>query len=296
MKKLLITGFTGFVGSKVTKLLLEKGYEIVTLSRFKMGNLSQERGKHMNITKDLSKSILDWNSDLLKDIKIIIHLAADFDSDDYVNNKQMGLNLIKGISDSVEGIIFASTSYVYSPANSLIVEDDLLEPQNNYARAKLELENKLRQLSFTNKFKLFNLRISNIYGPNNQHKNLIANFFDSKIKDKLFNLNGEINLKRDYIYVDDVVDVILSIVINIDSINKDGNYNISTGNGFSPLEIAKLLTSDSKIAISNKSNVTANISSLVLSNQKAKDILNFTPKVNFRDGLIDNFTHYKSMR
>jgi|LWDU01.1.fsa_nt_gi nucleoside-diphosphate-sugar epimerase len=291
MKTILVTGASGFIGRLVSQSLLNNGHKVITTSRSDVELDATNTGEHIHIKKDLLNSSFDWSKLPLNKVQVIVHLACDFREDSYKENIGLGKNLIHKIGKNIEIIIFASTAYIYSPSYDLIKEDGCIKPEIKYSTAKLEIENLYRSISKLNRFKLFNLRISSIYGPGNPHSKAIINFYKKIMKGEDIKIFGDIHRKREYVHIDDVVSIFTLLVNNYRSL-KSGDYNVGTGAGYSPLEVANILSKNSKVIISEGSNLNDNLKGIVLDMEKTKRELNFKSKVIFEKGLKDGFFDY----
>jgi len=141
--KILITGATGLVGSRLLPRLVEAGYDCVALVR----------GKEVPVgVKAVEGDLFDQGQleKAVKDVSAIIHLAAVFRSPDtdliWKSNFDGTCNLINAAKKSAPGarFILASTSHVYNMDNPRPGrEDDALNPQHPYPASKVAAENAL---------------------------------------------------------------------------------------------------------------------------------------------------------
>jgi nucleoside-diphosphate-sugar epimerase len=142
--KVLITGATGLVGTRLLPRLMEAGYDCVALVREKKGPVG---------VKSVEGDLFDQGQleEAVKDVSAIIHLAAVFRSQDtdliWKSNFEGTRNLINAVKKTAPNtrFILASTSHVYnmdSPHPGR--EDDALNPQHAYPASKVAAENALR--------------------------------------------------------------------------------------------------------------------------------------------------------
>ena len=168
MKNLLITGGGGYVGTNLTKELLNEGYKITVLDTFWFGNYLK---KHKNL-KIIKKDIRDINEKDLKKIDFIVHLAsiandpaAELDAkltwDVNVLATYKLINL--AINQKVKKFIFASSGSVYGiKKEKRVIEDLSLEPVSEYNKSKMIGERVL--LSYKDKIDLTILRPATVCG------------------------------------------------------------------------------------------------------------------------------------
>ncbi len=260
MKKILITGSEGFVGNRLVE---------------KLGNKYNLELFDKNFNKDIinPKIFENLNADF------VIHLAAITKSNDLSNmfnvNVNGTLNVLEFCKTSGAKLIFASSSAVYGDIDSPIKENSNLKPSSYYAMTKKLGEEMCR--FYYDKFSVDStiLRIFNPYGPNQTDGFLISDILSQLDKSEID--LGNPRPKRDYIYIDDLVDAIDK---SLDL--KDFNIiNIGTGISYSVKELANQIT-DKKINFNDNSLVKSDIYADI---SKAKKLLSWVPKVSLKEGI-----------
>lgn len=265
MKKILITGGAGFVGTHLANKLVEsKNYEVIVfdntslpfeqnISNFnnKLNNISFVRGDVRN-KEDLRKS--------LNNVDIIIHLAAIVSVAVCEENPKLcEENNIQGTRNvfeiakelNIKKIIYASSAAVYGDlSSSSITEEDLTVPISNYGISKLENEKTAKE--FSNEISSIGLRFFNIYGPGlsmqNAYPSVLISFFKKIIQDQPIIVFGDGKQTRDFVHVFDVVQAIEKSIDN--NVNGSEVYNVGTGNETEIISLAeKIKECDSKINI-----------------------------------------------
>ena len=179
MKKILVTGADGFIGSHLTEILSAKGYKVKALSQYNSFNnwgwLEQVNCK--NDIEILSGDIRDSNfcKTITKDVEIIFHLAALIGipfsyvaPDSYIETNIKGtLNICQAAKENgISKLIHTSTSEVYGTAQYVpIDEKHPLQPQSPYSATKIAADAMV--MSFYNSFDLpvTIARPFNTYGP-----------------------------------------------------------------------------------------------------------------------------------
>ena len=238
--KILVTGGSGFIGSKLTKYLDSKGHKVYAIAR------NGVKSKNVISTSLLDKSKL--NSLFKKNhFDIIIHLAALLDdgkpSDVFNNNCQSTINLLECCNSyHVKKIVFASTHAVYGSTKYIpIDEKHSTTPITNYSISKLIAENINKMYSNSYGMNIINLRITSVYGPGQSSNYLIPKMINSCIKDKTIILHKYLNGYQimDLIHVDDVCK---SIELACKSNVKSGTYNIASGVPITVYDISQKLS------------------------------------------------------
>lgn len=233
--RILITGVAGFIGSKICKKLLSQNFTIIGVDDLSTGIKTKVPNKIKFFKFDLSNY---KNFKKLPKCDYILHLAGQSSGDvsfddpvgDLNKNTTSTLNLIKyGIACKAKKIIYASSMSVYGDLKNKKYNENLeTKPKSCYGVSKLASENYLK--IFSKKLNYIIFRMFNVYGPGQDLKNLrqgmVSIYLAQAIKRKKIIVKGSLNRTRDFVYIDDVVDIwINSIYKNI----KNETINLSTG-------------------------------------------------------------------
>jgi len=216
MKKILITGATGFIGSNLCRRLVKEGHEVHIFSRFGTGFWR---------IKDLADKIKIWGVDLTdkysvqKSInkinpQIIYHFAANEASPLRENaNKDILINIIgtwnllQSLSNcNYELFLNAGSSSEYGFKDCSMRENDLLEPNSFHSFGKCSQTLLCQTCAVVDKKPIVNLRLFSVYGPYERKTRLIPMVINNTLNDIPLNLSHP-EVVRDFIYVDDVVDL-----------------------------------------------------------------------------------------
>ena len=253
--KYLVTGGAGFIGSHLTKKLVEEGNDVTIID-----NLNTGKEKNLESIKNkidfVKGSILDIEllEKLTKDVEGVYHQAAlasvqdsFFKSDEYhdvnVNGTENILKLAKQYNFKV---VYASSSSVYgNPVRIPIKESDEKNPINPYAETKLKKEELAQKYSEMG-VKVIGLRYFNVFGKGQSKEYAgVLKLFLERIRDKLPpKINGDGTQFRDFVYVGDVVNA------NIMSMNSDVNhafFNVGTNTSITILDLAKIIIKFAKL-------------------------------------------------
>lgn len=252
---IVVTGGAGFIGSQLVAGLNRLGKEeILVVDDLKDGkkfvNLSVNKiADYMD--KDEFRELIQGRNKLCEEIELIFHQGACSTTTEWDGRYMMDNNytyskelLHFSIERSIP-FIYASSAAVYGINTKFIEKSENENPINVYGYSKLLFDDYVRALKPEPKSQVVGLRYFNVYGPRESHKGSMASVafhFNSQIKEsgelKLFEgshgyADGE--QLRDFIYVDDVVNVNLWLMDNPDV---SGIYNIGTGTAKSFNDVA----------------------------------------------------------
>lgn len=223
---LLITGGTGYIGKKLTQKLMEKYNPI-----YSVGIEELDLQNYVEVLDFLKKN----------KIRKIIHLGWKMENNNeaiYDNIEALN-NLLKASEEvQIEKIIFTSTNNVYGTelnGNNFSEEDKInLDKNNKYGISKYLGEELVK---YSTNEKACIIRIADVYGPNQNHGNLMKGIISNLENKKNIQLYGEGKRERDYIYIDDVIRGLEFIYEN----NLTGIFNLGTGVGTSVKRITDIV-------------------------------------------------------
>ena len=235
--KILITGCAGFIGFHLTNKIISnfKNIKVIgvdNLNKYYSSNLKKNRLKILKNKKNSNFKFLKINLENYKKIKkvfrtnkinYIIHLAAQpgvrysiQNPRSYINANLIAFfNIIDLAKDyKIKHFIYASTSSVYGNSDKFPINEksDTTRPISLYAATKKS--NELLSHSYANIFKLPStaLRFFTVYGPYGRPDMSLFSFTDKIFKNKPVYLFNKGNHKRDFTYVDDVVNPIIKLI------------------------------------------------------------------------------------
>jgi len=316
MKKILITGATGFIGSHLTELCVEKGFEVIAFDRYNpnysLGWL--EKSKYKKDINFVFGDIRDYDSVLktMRGCKIVFHLAAligipySYSSPlAYIKTNVEGTYNILESSKylDIEQTIITSTSEVYGSANYVPIDErHPLSAQSPYSASKISADQ--LTLSYWNSFQLpiKIIRPFNVYGPRQSSRAVIPSIVIQALNNKDEIKLGNIKPSRDFTYVTDTCNAFLDVL----KIKKlFGNIiNVGSNNEYSIEDIAKKilekLNSDAKIKKEKQRRRSAKseVVRLVCDNSKILKHTQWKPKIKIEKGLdmtINWFRKFKDL-
>ena len=297
MARVLITGASGFIGSVLARRMLQDGHEVHVLLR--------DLTKTWRI-KDIIKDLRLWSTDLRDQSRLnvdinaispelIYHFAAygcyPFQSDvnNIVQTNIMGTwNLLQATSKiDYELFINAGSSSEYGFKDHPMCESDFLEPNSYYSFAKSSQTLMCQYYARAENKPIINYRLFSVYGPYEEPTRLIPTVISRCLNGQDVDLTNP-SVARDFVYVDDVVDV---CILKHSSICYCGEiFNIGSGKQSTILEVAKAI----KKSIHATGKINCNVSSprvwdaetWVGDCSKAEEVLGWRAKTSLGEGLV----------
>ncbi len=248
MEKVLIIGGAGFIGSNLAKNLIRKGYQVFIYDNFSSGRITNL--KFLSNTQIIKGDILNYRkiSNCIKEVKpsTILHLAAiHYIPDCNKNPKKTYRVNVSGTHNILTAIatlnfkplfVFISSAAVYANSPNALKEVNKPKPICIYGKTKLIGEKITKQISAKKQIPFVIIRLFNVYGPNDGVPHVMPRII-AQIKSRGKNIElGNLQPKRDFIYVDDVSNA-LSMILEYKPKNKI--YNIGTGKEYSIKSIAE---------------------------------------------------------
>ncbi len=307
MKKIVITGAAGFIGSNLVDRLINEGFFVYGIDNLITGSL--DNISHLN-----SNNNFDFvNQDVTKYISIkdkidyVFHFASPASPIDYLEypiqtlkaNAIGGHNALGLAKKNNAKFILASTSEVYGDPlehpqkESYFGNVNPIGPRSIYDEAKRFIESMTISYHIYHKLRVSIVRIFNTYGPRMKIDDgrVLPTFIKQAASNKDLTVNGDGTQTRSFCYIDDLVNGILQLM------QSEYSYPINIGNDDEVTinEIAyilkSILNSESKIIYNKlpKDDPLKRKPDLTL----AKKILNWTPKINKKDGFEMLIKFYK---
>mgnify|MGYP003672366069 FL=1 len=252
MKKVIVTGGAGFIGSHLVDKLISLGIEVIVLDNLSSGKRENLNPKAEFIWCDLSK-----DRPLFKNVDTVFHLAAtpqvQYSIENPMDNNNVDclinmLNISK--KSGIKRFIFTSSSSVYgNPKHTLINENHPLNPLSPYALHKLIGEQYCKLYSEIYKLDTACLRYFNAYGDRMTNKgayrSVISIFKEQYKNNEPLNIVNDGNQRRDFVHVDDIVEA--NILCATREKDFDGEiYNVGTGKAYTVNEIAGMFGGEKK--------------------------------------------------
>jgi UDP-glucuronate 4-epimerase len=302
--KILVTGGAGFIGSHVVRRLLWEGHAVAALDDFndfydpaiKRANVKTFNGSAEVIESDIrdapnTKAIVAGGK-----YDAIIHIAARagvrpsvLNPSAYIETNVFGTyNLLEAArAGEVRQFLLASSSSVYGLASKVPFSEDLALPQtlSPYAATKLAAEHLCGNYSHLYGLPVVVMRFFTVYGPAQRPDLAIHRFTDSIFHDRPIQQYGDGSTRRDYTYVDDIVEGVLGAL----------KYTRTPFEIFNLGENQTTTLSDLIVAIENALGKKATIERLpeqqgdmpltCANIDKARALLGYHPKVKISEGI-----------
>lgn len=306
IRKVLVTGGAGFIGSHVVDRLVNNACSVRIID-----NLST--GKLMNINTHLGKGAVDFvkgdirDPELVRkcvhDVDAVVHLAAitsvpfSFKQPQftYETNVNGTLNLLNACAqEKVEKFIFISSCSVYGEPKYLPVDElHSTNPISPYAESKLMGERYCLNFHKKHALKSVVLRLFNVYGPRqgiNDYSGVITKFIDSIKQKTPLVIFGNGSQNRDFVNVNDVSQAALQALKN--EAAEGEIFNIGFGAPTSINELAKsvLELADLNLEISYEQPRSGDIKNTFADISKAEKLLDYKPHFSLNAGLNNLFS------
>ncbi|WP_448809349.1 NAD-dependent epimerase/dehydratase family protein [Agromyces bauzanensis] len=249
MARALVIGANGFIGSSLVDALAREGHEVTAFDRFSAGTRSftadarMVRGDFLN-TADLRTAVSGQDL-VFHFLSTTTPMSAQGDPTiDLRTNVLQTVTLLELCSEAgVEHVYYASTGgAIYGDqGRERYVESDPTMPRSPYAIGKATIEGYLRYFKAVHGLNSTSLRISNPYGgrqPRARMQGLIPIVVRQALSGEVVTRFGDGSMLRDYVYVDDLVDMVVNMVAKRPVHDV---YNLGSGVGASVTEVLRIV-------------------------------------------------------
>lgn len=297
MKTVCITGAGGFIGRHLCKRFADNGFHVIALDDFSYGK-AEAIGGNANI-EVVQADIRDINTikDAIQKSDVIYHLASIANPRICETNSDLAFDVnVKGTSNVLslcsdkQKIIFASTVRVYGiPKYLPLDEQHPVEGVDVYATFKLMGEHLVKSYKKIKGYRYVISRMTNAYGPGQEGDYLIPNIIRQGLRGQIEIWDPKV--VRDFIYIDDAVDVLASLADS--TTTEDEILNIGSGKGVTSGFLADTIAGvlNSSWVDVKKTNDAA--TKLVCTIDKLKSLTGWSPKTDMQDGLTNTINYWK---
>ena len=303
MKKVLLVGGSGFLGTNLAQALHAKGFRVGILDRTTPPANSPAA---QAFTGDLRDQ--DLRSVAFRDYRRFVYLAheaskapsAEASPENFVGNISLFVGLLEAAtrSGADEFTLFSSGGAVYGPQDTMpIPESAPTNPISVYGASKLAMEKYLSVAATKHGFRHLIIRPSNPYGPGQNFlspQGIVAVALAKIFRHETLTIRGDGSATKDYLFVTDLADAISGL---LETPTASGPYNIGSGKGIalSTLirEIEEIIGCSAQIEYLHPH--PADVHTNVLDISNIHKATGWTPSICLREGLLKtwNWLHDK---
>ena len=325
MKKIIVTGGLGFIGSNLIDLLISKNFYVINIDKVTYSSNFYNVKEYKNSKKykfikcdigdkKIKKILLKYKPAGIFNLAAETHVDRSIDSPkSFINSNIVGvfnlLECFKNYSKRYNSkLIHISTDEVYGDIlNGRSSENYPYKPSSPYAASKAASDHLVNSYIRTYKIPAIVTNCSNNYGPKQHPEKLIPKLIYNIFNNKPLPIYGKGANSREWIYVKDHCEALLKVFIK----GKIGEfYNIGSNKNLNNLQVSKKLVNVSKnlIKLGNKTKIVfvkdrpGHDIRYALNSSKIKNKLGWTPRTNFGHGIkltfdwyYKNKSYYKSL-
>lgn len=314
MKKILVTGGAGFIGSNLVESLLRKGYLVICLDNLSTGSVNniQEFQENKNF-EFVEGDILDFElvERLTKDVFAVSHQAALGSvprsiKDPLTTNRvniEGTLNVFKACVDNkVERVVYAASSSTYGDSAELPKKEDKIgNPLSPYAVTKLV--NEIYADVFQNVYGLntIGLRYFNVFGPkqdpNGPYAAVIPLFISAILSNQRPTINGDGSHSRDFTFVANAVQANIR-ALETSLMNYNDVYNVACGEQTNLRQLIEYINEitgksvEPEFVKAREGDIKHSLADI----SKAKQAFGYAPEHLIKEGLKQTIEWYKTMK
>ena len=318
MKKVIITGGSGFIGSNLVDYLIKKRYFVVNLDKLTYSSNRYKNKIRNKKNYKLIKIDIVNKSKIIKIIKkykpkVIFNLAAETHVDrsidgpsSFIHTNIIGtFNLLESLrflkkKKISPKLIHVSTDEVYGDIKKEVRSDEnyKYEPSSPYSASKASADHLVKSYIRTYKLNAVISNCCNNYGPYQFPEKLIPKMISNIFNNKELPIYGKGRNSREWIHVLDHCEALFTLYLK----GKNGeSYNVGSGINLRNIDLVKKLLKickSMKIVIGNKAQIKfvkdrpGHDFRYALNNKKIYKYLKWKPKINFEKGLKETITWY----
>ena len=306
MKRILVTGGLGFIGSNLIDGIIPK-YNVTVLDDLSSGRI-RNVSQHLNNPnfRLVKGSVLDQHAivEAIQDVEVVVHLAAVVSVIRSIKeprlvhqvNTEGTLNILETCAKhSVGKVIFISSAAVYGNDSAPPFSEDLsLKPLSLYGATKEAGEAYVKAYSETHGLKTVILRLMNVYGPRRSpglYSGVMMRFAEAISLRKPLTVYGDGEQTRDFTFVSDITDAIMRAF----ELERAVGHTFNVGTGI-PSTINKLAAlflkmGGSKSPILHEAARRGEIRASYADIRKARKFLGYKPQISLEKG-AESFMHW----
>ncbi len=291
LKRVLVTGGAGFIGSHLVASLLEQGYDTVRV----LDNFSQGKRAWLPPAVEVLEGDIVCPEDCARacrEVDGVVHLAAmsksgpSFDLFEFcMTQNAVGTQniLAAAVAAGVKKLVYAASSTCYGNAPAPQQETSPLEFLNPYALSKYVGEQSALLFNRIYQLPVISLRLFNVYGPRQPDQGayalVLGRFLERHKRGLALQIHGSGRQQRDFIHVRDVAN---AMILALESLERGHVLNVGSGSNVSVQEIADLIAPQHQVReprrLGDAEVTLAEISEI-------QRVLGWEPSVSFSEGL-----------
>jgi len=286
MKKAIVTGGAGFIGSNLVDKLIDMGVEVSVIDDFSTGRMENTNSNVFYWKRDISDIVIDELTSFMEGVDVVFHTAAKARVQPSIEdplsfnkaNVDSTLKILLAASRAgIKRVIYSASSSAYGNASRFPTpEEHTTNPLSPYGLQKYIGEQYCKVFSEVYGLDTVSLRYFNVYGERmlleGAYCLVLGIFAKQMLESKPLTINNDGNQRRDFTYVGDVIDANILAATREENFNGDV-FNIGNGKNYSVNEVAEMFggkTTQGKKVIEPFQTLA--------DNSKASLMLNWDPK------------------
>jgi UDP-glucose 4-epimerase len=274
MKRIVIFGSSGFIGSELSKHFKSLGLQVVEL------------GKSSSTPIDYNQP--ETYAGHIQENDFVVHLIAPQQKEEEAHLASTKFLIKLCAKKKIAHFLYLSTGgALYGQGKNNWKETDETHPISPYGKFKKVMESELSLICKEHNISLAIARPSNIYGENQnplRHFGAVTTFYHQIKNDLPLTIFGDLNISKDFLHVNDLVQALTTLLLQ----KKTGIYNLARGINYSLGEVVQTIESvlGKKAQINFKEFNPNDIAFFRLDNSKARQDLDWNPNIDLKEGIL----------
>ena len=306
IKKILVTGVAGFLGSHLSEKLSQLGYKVVGIDNM-LGGYDDNVPKNIEF-HNMDCCDFEKVKTIIKDVDVVYHCAATaheglsvFSPYEITKNNYLASVSIfsAAVNEKVQRIIFCSSMARYGDQKTPFTEKMKPKPVDPYAISKVASEEVLKNLCELNNIEWVIAVPHNIIGPRQKYddpfRNVVSIMINRMLQGKAPIIYGDGEQTRCFSYIDDCLSCLIPMLdqknLNKEIVNIGPDEEFVTINKIA--EICSNITGENQKPIYKKDR-PKEVKHATCSADKARKILNYKTKISLRDGIEKTFQYIRN--
>ena len=256
MKRTVVTGGAGFIGSSLVRALLAQGHRVHVIDNLSSGNLDNLEEVADRITvHEFDISDYDRIAPVIAGADRVFHLAAVASVPKSINEPLIShntningtFNVLRAASEGRAGrVVFAASSAAYGDSVEMPKRESMLpQPKSPYATQKVLGEYYMKNFAECFGLETVSLRFFNVFGPRQDptsaYSGVLSIFMSCLLENRTPTIFGDGEQSRDFIYVDDIVNILIQAAGAPASVVSGKVYNAGNGGRYTLNQVWDLL-------------------------------------------------------